>query len=96
MTEENTTVSSASQMMLSGDQKIKLTRLIDEGIRIMHEVETINGGLTDTVKAVAEELSVKPGILKKAIRTAYKASLTQTNEDNEVLNHLLVSAGKTL
>jgi transposase-like protein len=62
----------------SGDQKIKLTQLINEGMAVMHEIDTLQGGLTDTVKAIAEELEVKPSVLKKAIRIAHKASLTQS------------------
>jgi hypothetical protein len=80
----------------SGDQKIKLTQLINEGMAVMHEIDTLNGGLTDTVKAIAEELEVKPSVLKKAIRVAHKASLTQTNIDNEQLNTILETVGKTL
>ena len=82
--------------MFSGDQKIKLTQLINEGMNVMHEIDTVNGGLTDTLKAIAEELEVKPSVLKKAIRVAHKASLTQTNQDNEELNTILETVGKTL
>jgi hypothetical protein len=80
----------------SGDQKIKLTQLINEGMAVLHEIDTLNGGLTDTIKAIAEELEVKPGVLKKAIRVAHKATLTQTNKDNEELNTILETVGKTL
>jgi hypothetical protein len=48
------------------------------------------------VKAIAEELEVKPGILKKAISVAHKASLGQTNADHEELNTILETVGKTL
>ena len=82
--------------MFSGDQKIKLTQLINEGMNVMHEIDTLNGGLTDTIKAIADELEVKPSILKKAIRIAHKASLGQTNQDHEELNTILETVGKTL
>lgn len=80
----------------SGDQKIKLTQLINEGMAVMHEIDTLQGGLTDTIKAVAEELEVKPSVLKKAIRIAHKASLTQANQEHEDLNTILEAVGKTL
>jgi DNA-binding MarR family transcriptional regulator len=80
----------------NGDQKIKLTQLINEGMQVLHEIDTLNEGLSDTVKAIAEELEVKPSVLKKAIRVAHKASLTQTNQDNEELNTILETVGKTL
>jgi len=80
----------------NGDQKIKLTQLINEGMAVMHEIDTLQGGLTDTVKAIAEELEVKPSVLKKAIRIAHKASLTQSNQEHEQLNTILETVGKTL
>jgi hypothetical protein len=80
----------------SGDQKIKLTQLINEGMAVMHEIETLQGGLSDTVKAVAEELEVKPSVLKKAIRIAHKAALTQTNQEHDDLNTILEAVGKTI
>ena len=80
----------------NGDQKIKLTQLINEGMLVMNEIDTLNGGLTDTVKAIAEELEVKPSVLKKAIRIAHKASLTQSNQEHEQLNTILETVGKTI
>jgi len=80
----------------NGEQKIKLTQLINEGMAVMHEIDTLNGGLTDTVKAIAEELEVKPSVLKKAIRIAHKANLGQANQEHEQLNTILETVGKTL
>jgi len=80
----------------NGDQKIKLVQLVNEGMAVMHEIDTLNEGLTDTVKAIAEELEVKPSVLKKAIRIAHKASLTQTNQEHEQLNTILETVGKTI
>lgn len=82
--------------MFSGEQKAKLTQLVNEGMRTMMEIEDLTAGLNDTVKAVAEELEVKPAILKKAIRIAHKASLGETNRDHEDLNTILETVGKTL
>jgi len=53
--------------MFSSEQKAKLTQLVNEGIQVMQEVEHLNEGHSDTIKAVAEELEIKPAILKKAI-----------------------------
>jgi hypothetical protein len=60
------------------------------------EVETLTGGLNDTVKAIAEELEIKPGILKKAIRIAHKAEFGRTQDDHELLEQILTQVGKTL
>ena len=80
----------------NGEAKIKLTQLINEGMSVMHEIDTLQGGLNDTIKAVAEELEIKPSTLKKAVRIAHKASLGQTNKDHDELNTILETVGKTL
>jgi transposase-like protein len=85
-----------STRTFNNEAKIKLTQLINEGMAVMQEVETLNEGLSDTVKAIAEELEIKPSILKRAIRTAYKARLGETNKENEELNTILETVGKTL
>jgi DNA-binding MarR family transcriptional regulator len=85
-----------SSRTFNGDAKIKLTQLINEGMQVMHEIDTLSEGLNDTVKAVAEELEIKPGILKKAIKIAHKAKLGETNRDHDDLNTILETVGKTL
>lgn len=80
----------------NGDQKIKLTQLINEGMLVMQEVETLNAGLSDTIKAIAEELEIKPGVLKKAIRVAHKAEFGKTQQEQELLETILQTVGKTL
>jgi transposase-like protein len=77
------------------EAKIKLTQLVNEGMSVLQEIETLNEGLSDTVKAIAEELEIKPSILKKAIRVAHKQRLNETNEENEELNTILETVGKT-
>ena len=80
----------------NGDQKIKLTQIINEGMQVMHEIETLTGGLNDTIKAVAEELEIKPGVLKKAIRLAHKAEFGREQQDHALLETILTTVGKTL
>ena len=80
----------------NGDQKIKLTQIVNEGMAVLHEIDTLQGGLNDTIKAVAEELQVKPSILKKATKLAHKASFGQEKQDHETLETILETVGKTL
>ena len=82
--------------VFSGEQKAKLTQIINEGMTIMQEVEDLNAGLNDTVKAIAEEMEIKPAILKKAIKVAFKSRLGDENADHEELNTILETVGKTL
>jgi len=85
-----------SSRMFSGEQKAKLTQIINEGVAVLQEVEDLTAGLNDTVKAIAEEMEIKPAILKKAIKIAQKSKLTDTNADHEELNTILETVGKTL
>jgi hypothetical protein len=78
------------------EQKNKLTQVINEGMQVMHEIETLTGGLSDTIKAVAEEMEIKPGILKKAIKLAHKAEFGREQQDHELLETILTTVGKTL
>jgi len=80
----------------NGEAKIKLTQLITEGMTVLQEVDTLNEGLNETIKAIAEELEIKPATLKKAIKIAHKAKLGETNRDHDELNTILETVGKTL
>ena len=77
-------------------EQAKIKQIISEGVTVMQEIEDLNEGLNDTIKAVAEELEVKPSIIKKAIKIAHKASLGQTNKDNDELNTILETVGRVL
>lgn len=85
-----------SSRMFSSEQKAKLTQIVNEGIQVMQEVEDLNAGLSDTIKAVAEELEIKPAILKKAIKIAQKSKFGDTNADHEELTDILETVGRTL
>ena len=78
------------------EQTKKLNQVINEGMTVMHEIETLTGGLNDTVKAIAEELEIKPNVLKKAIRLAHKSEFGREQQDHELLETILTSVGKTL
>jgi transposase-like protein len=82
--------------MFSNDQKLKLTQLVNEGMTVLHEIDDLNAGLNDTIKAIAEELEIKPAVLKKAVKIAHKAKLGETNKDHDELNTILETVGKTL
>ena len=80
----------------NAEQTRKLNQVINEGMTVMHEIETLTGGLNDTVKAIAEELEIKPNVLKKAIRLAHKSEFGREQQDHELLEQILTTVGKTL
>lgn len=77
---------------LSSEDKAKLKHVIEEGLKVTQEIEDLRGGLKDTVKAVADELNIKPAVLNKAIRAAFKSSIDEEKETidevEEVLHHV--------
>lgn len=79
---------------LSNEDVKKLKRVIDEGVKIQQEVADLKLGLKDTVKAVADEIGVKPKLINKAIRTAFKESLDDEKEEVSELEELLASIGR--
>ncbi len=79
--------------VFNSEQKAKLVQLINEGIQVLSEVEDLNAGLSDTVKAVAEELQVKPSILKKAIKIAQKGEWQKVYDEFDDLETLVTTVG---
>ena len=82
--------------IFNSEQKLKLTQIINEGMRTLHEIDDLNSGLNDTIKAIAEELEINPAVLKRAVKIAHKANLGETNKDHEELNSILETVGKTI
>jgi transposase-like protein len=80
--------------VFNSEEKAKLTQLVNEGLTVMQEVDDLNEGLNDTIKAIAEEMQIKPAVLKKAVRTAYKADFERTSDDYAVLENILATVGK--
>jgi|TARA_B110000495_G_C23016327_1_gene602052 hypothetical protein len=72
----------------------KLKHLIKEGIQVTQEVETLREGLRDTVKAIAEEMDIKPSILNKAVRIAYKVEFAKAREEFDELETILATVGR--
>ena len=72
----------------------KLKRIIQEGIHVTQEVETLKEGLRDTVKSIAEELNIKPAVLNKAIPIAYKQEMGKAREEFDELETILESVGR--
>ena len=72
----------------------KLKQLMNEGIQVTGEVETLREGLKDTVKAIAEEMDMKPAVLNKAIRIAYKNEFAQVQDSISAVEEVLQAVGR--
>ena len=83
-----------SSRTYGAEEKAKLERLVNEGVTVLQEVEDLQTGLKDTVKAVAEELDIKPALINKAIKIAQKGGWTRVSEDFDDLETLVVTVGR--
>lgn len=75
------------------EEKAKLERLVREGVTVMQEVEDLQAGLKDTVKAVAEELDIKPAMINKAIKIAKNRDWDKHYSDFDDLETLVTTLG---
>ena len=78
-----------SARMYGPEERAKLERLISEGSTVLREIEDLQEGLKETVKAVAEELEVKPSIINKAIRIAHKDNWKSHEEEWDEIEMIL-------
>tara|TARA_B100000941_G_C28314596_1_gene453307 strand:+ start:138 stop:398 length:261 start_codon:yes stop_codon:yes gene_type:complete len=83
-----------SDRTYGAEEKAKLERLVNEGVTVLQEVEDLQAGLKDTVKAVAEELDIKPAMINKAIKIAQKGDWSRVAEEFDDLETLVVTVGK--
>jgi hypothetical protein len=85
--------------VLGAADKARIQNLINSGIDTHREIATLKEGLKDTVNAVSEELDIKPAVLSRAIRMAYKASIKNQNvledaqDELDTMESLLKAAG---
>lgn len=77
----------------STDDVRRLKELVKEGCVVKQEVKDLNEGLADTVKAIAEEMEIKPTVLKKVIAIAFKNSRLDEQDTFAELEELLDEIG---
>ncbi len=80
-------------MKMSPENKARLKQLLADGTQILQECEDLKAGLSDTTKAIAEELDIKPALLNKFIREQFKNKTNDNREDNEILEELRTAIG---
>ena len=53
-------------------EQAKIKQIVAEGMTVMQEIQDLTEGLNETIKAIAEELEVKPSVIKRAIKISLK------------------------
>lgn len=79
---------------LSGEDSKKLKYVVDEGLKVLQQCEDLKEGLREMVKAVAEEYEIKPAIINKAIRAAFKSTYDDDKDSLSEVENILIIAGK--
>ena len=74
-------------------ERAKIKQIVSEGMTVMQEIQDLTEGLNDTVKAVAEELEVKPSTIKKAIKIAQKDQWDQVFREFDDLETIVDISG---
>lgn len=83
-----------SDRTYGAEEKAKLERLVNEGVTVLQEIEDLQEGLKDTIKSVAEELDIKPGLITRAIKIARKGDWDRVASEFDDLETLVVTVGK--
>jgi hypothetical protein len=74
-------------------EQAKIKQIVAEGCTVMQEIQDLTEGLNETIKAIAEELEVKPSIIKKAIRIAMKDQWDQVFREFDDLETIVDISG---
>lgn len=72
----------------------RLKDLVFEGVKCQEEIESMRAGMSDTVKAISEELDIPAKLLKKAISIAYKHDFADQEDELSTLDEILSAIGQ--
>jgi len=78
---------------LSPENVARLKQLVKDGVQVLQECEDLQDGLKETVKAIADELEVKPAIVNRLIKDVHKNKMNDRRDDHETLEELYKAAG---
>jgi predicted regulator of amino acid metabolism with ACT domain len=74
-------------------EQAKIKQIVAEGVTVLSEIQSLTEGLNETIAAVAEELEVKPSVIKKAIKIAQKDQWDQVFREFDDLETIVDIAG---
>lgn len=76
-------------------EQAKIKQIVSEGMTVLQEIDALQEGLNETIKAVAEELGVKPAIIKKAIKISQKDKWDQVWREFDDLETIVDIGGQS-
>lgn len=81
-------------IQINASDKDRLINIITEGVKVNQEIDDLREGLRETVKAIAEELEIKPSLLNKAIKIAQKGDWNLKQDEMDDLEAILTATGR--
>lgn len=72
----------------------RLKALFADSHGVLQEIEDLSEGLSETIKAIAKELDIKPSLLKKALKQSFSNKIEESREDFETIEEILEAVGK--
>jgi transposase-like protein len=78
----------------TAEEKARITNLLDEGKRVLSDIDILKYGLKDTVSSIAEEYEIPKRTLNKAIRAYYKDSIETDKEAVSEVEEILTITGR--
>lgn len=78
---------------LTPQDVLRLKNLVTEGCKVAQEIEDLNEGLKDCVKAVSDELEIKPTQLSKLIKIVHKRKFGEEVDKHTELSDLIDAIG---
>jgi len=84
---------------LSESDKAKIKELVQQGVGVTKDIETLKDGLKEAIDAVSQELEIKKQVISKAIRVAYKMqenrdALAEGREELDEVEEILLIANR--
>lgn len=76
------------------EETARITNLLDEGKRVLSDIDVLKEGLKDTVNSIAEEYEIPKRALNKAIRAYYKDSIQTDKEAVSEVEEILTITGR--
>lgn len=79
---------------LSPEQLRKLDSVVNDGIATKERIKMERDALNESIKALAEELGVKPKAIRKVITIASKMNFDEEQEEFDTIAHILQQTGR--
>jgi transcription initiation factor TFIIIB Brf1 subunit/transcription initiation factor TFIIB len=79
---------------LTREDEAKLKTVFDEVLKFMTQIDLMKESAKDLVKSVCEELDLDKKVINKAIRMAYKNTLSDEQRTFDAINEVLQKTGR--